>query len=63
VALRASLAEDQARLIELLRAPRDGGVHPASPDAELRAIAERMPRTQAALRARQAEPSTGIGAE
>jgi hypothetical protein len=61
--LRTSLARDQARLIALLGAPREGDAYPANPDPELRAIAERMPRTQAALRARQAETTPGIGAE
>lgn len=61
--LRASLAADQARLIELLRVPREDAAEPASSDPELRAIASRLPRTQAALRARQDEPTSGIDAE
>lgn len=49
-ALRAALERDRTRLIELLRTPRAEDAPPLADDPALRAIAERMPRMQAALR-------------
>lgn len=58
-ALEESLARDRARLIELLGQPRGEDVDATAGEAELREIAERMPRTQAALRARASTPPDG----
>ena len=50
-ALRAELAGDQAYVAEWLAQPEGAdGVDPMHTDAEIRAVAERMPRTQARLR-------------
>jgi len=49
--LRSELAGDQAYLAEWLAQPEaEDGVSPMHTDAEIRAVAERMPRTQARLR-------------
>jgi hypothetical protein len=55
-ALRAALERDRALLIELLRAPRADDARPLAEDPALRAIAERMPRMQAALREAREDP-------
>jgi len=55
-ALRASLARDRAALIELIRRPRVEARGPLAEDPTLREIAERMPRTQEALRRRAPRP-------
>ncbi len=52
VALRESVARDRARLIELISRAPSGDTPSAAADPELREIADRLPRTQAALRER-----------
>lgn len=56
--LRESLERDRARVIELIRRAPDGQAGALADDVELREIAERMPRTQAALLAEPTEEST-----
>ena len=63
--LRESLAKDRARLIELLSQPARSDAQATVADSELREIAERMPRTQEALRSATSTdgPRTGIDDE
>jgi len=56
--LRASLARDQAALIELISRPRTEDEPPLADDPLLREIAERIPKTQQLLR-ESASPAGG----
>jgi hypothetical protein len=58
-ALRASLERDQAMLIELIRRPRTDEPDDLADDPILREIAQRMPRTQDALRRGPRSPDQG----